>query len=69
MNLTNIKKTPIHIVFEEVCKSAQKRGIRVTGSELIGLIPLQSLIEAGKYFLKNKKDHVVFLKRKLSKLQ
>ena len=55
MNLTNIKKTPIHIVFEEVCKSAQKRGIRVTGSELIGLIPLQSLIEAGKYFLKKQK--------------
>jgi len=55
MNLTNIKKTPIHIVFDEVCKSAQKRGIRVTGSELIGLIPLQSLIEAGKYFLRKQK--------------
>ena len=52
MNLTNIKKTPIHIVFDEVCRSAQKRGIRVTGSELIGLIPLESMIEAGKYFLK-----------------
>jgi len=55
MNLTNIKKTPIHIVFDEVCKSAQKRGIRVTGSELIGLIPLKSMIEAGKYFLKKQK--------------
>ena len=55
MNLTNIKKTPIHIVFDEVCKSAQKRGIRVTGSELIGLIPLQSLIESGKYFLRKQK--------------
>ena len=55
MNLTNIKKTPIHIVFDEVCKSAEKRGIRITGSELIGLIPLQSMIEVGKYFLKKQK--------------
>ncbi len=52
MNLTNIEKTPIHIVFDEVCKKAAKRGIRVTGSELVGLIPLKSMIEAGKYFLK-----------------
>ena len=52
MNLTNIKETPIHIVFEEVCKKAQERGLRVTGSELVGLIPLKSMIDAGKYFLK-----------------
>ena len=52
MNLTNIKQTPIHIVFEEVCKKAQERGLRVTGSELVGLIPLKSMIDAGKYFLK-----------------
>ena len=52
MNLTNIKKTPIHIVFDEVCKKALSRGIRVTGSELVGLIPLTSMLDAGKYFLK-----------------
>ena len=52
MNLTNITKTPIHIVFDEVCRKAEKRGIRVTGSELVGLIPLKSMIDAGKYFLK-----------------
>ena len=52
MNLTNIKQTPIHIVFEEVCKKAQERGLRVTGSELVGLIPLKSMLNAGKYFLK-----------------
>ena len=52
MNLTNIKETPIHIVFEEVCKKAQERGLRVTGSELVGLIPLKSMLDAGKYFLK-----------------
>lgn len=51
MNLTNYKETPLHIVFEEVCKSAQSRGVRVTGSELVGLIPLQAMIDAGKYFL------------------
>jgi len=52
MNLTNIKETPIHIVFDEVCKKAQERGLRVTGSELVGLIPLKSMLDAGKYFLK-----------------
>jgi len=51
MNLTNIKETPIHIAFEEVCAKANDIGIRVTGSELIGLIPLQCMIDAGNYFL------------------
>jgi glutamate formiminotransferase/formiminotetrahydrofolate cyclodeaminase len=52
MNLTNISITPLHIAFDEVCRKAEARGIRVTGSELVGLIPLQSLLDAGKYFLK-----------------
>ena len=52
MNLTNITKTPIHTVFEEVVKKANARGASVTGSELVGLIPLKSMIDAGKYFLK-----------------
>jgi glutamate formiminotransferase/formiminotetrahydrofolate cyclodeaminase len=51
MNLTNIGVTPVHIAFDEVCKKAGERGIRVTGSELVGLIPLQALLDAGKYFL------------------
>jgi glutamate formiminotransferase/formiminotetrahydrofolate cyclodeaminase len=51
MNLTNIGITPVHIAFDEVCRSAAARGIRVTGSELVGLIPLQALLDAGKYFL------------------
>jgi glutamate formiminotransferase/formiminotetrahydrofolate cyclodeaminase len=51
MNLTNYKITPVHKAFEEVCKSADKRGLRVTGSELVGLIPLDAMLEAGKYFL------------------
>jgi glutamate formiminotransferase/formiminotetrahydrofolate cyclodeaminase len=52
MNLTNISVTPLHVAFDEVCRKAESRGLRVTGSELVGLIPLQSLLDAGKYFLR-----------------
>jgi len=55
MNLTNISITPVHIAFDEVCKKADARGIRVTGSELVGLIPLEAMLEAGRYFLKKQK--------------
>jgi len=51
INLTNISITPVHIAFEEACKKAQDRGMRVTGSELVGLIPLKAMLDAGKYFL------------------
>jgi glutamate formiminotransferase/formiminotetrahydrofolate cyclodeaminase len=51
INLTNINITPVHIAFDEVCKKANDRGIRVTGSELVGLIPLKAMLDAGKYFL------------------
>jgi glutamate formiminotransferase/formiminotetrahydrofolate cyclodeaminase len=51
MNLTNIEITPLHIAFDEVCTKAAERGMRVTGSELIGLIPLKAMLDAGKYFL------------------
>lgn len=54
-NLTNIRETPLHIVFEEACSKAEARGMRVTGSEIVGLVPLQSLLEAGKYFLRKQK--------------
>ena len=52
MNLTNISVTPVHIAFDEVCRKADARGIRVTGSELVGLIPLQAMLDAGCYFLR-----------------
>jgi glutamate formiminotransferase/formiminotetrahydrofolate cyclodeaminase len=55
MNLTNINDTPIHIAFDECVKSAYERGMRVTGSELVGLVPLQSMLDAGKYFLEKQK--------------
>jgi glutamate formiminotransferase / formiminotetrahydrofolate cyclodeaminase len=51
MNLTNISVTPVHIAFDEVCRKAEARGVRVTGSELVGLIPLKALLDAGRYFL------------------
>lgn len=52
LNLTNIKTTPVHIAFDEACARAHDRGIRVTGSELVGLLPLRVLTEAADYFLK-----------------
>jgi len=51
-NLTNISITSMHVAFDETCKAAEERGLRVTGSELIGLIPLKAMLDAGDYFLK-----------------
>ena len=55
MNLTNIRETPLHVAFDETCEKANERGIRVTGSELVGLIPLGCLLDAGRYFLHKQK--------------
>lgn len=52
MNITDIKATPLHIAFEEVCRAAAARGVRVTGTEIVGLVPRSALLEAGKYFLR-----------------
>lgn len=52
MNLTDINVTPVHVAFDTVCERAAANGIRVTGSELVGVMPLKSIIDAGKYFLK-----------------
>ncbi len=51
MNLTNIAVTPVHMAFDEICSKAEARGIRVSGSELVGLIPLKSLLDAGRHYL------------------
>jgi glutamate formiminotransferase/formiminotetrahydrofolate cyclodeaminase len=58
MNLTNINITPVHIAFEEVCRRADARGVRVTGSELVGLVPLKTILDAGLYFLKKQEYSV-----------
>jgi glutamate formiminotransferase/formiminotetrahydrofolate cyclodeaminase len=68
MNLTNINVTPVHIAFDEVCKSADSRGIRVTGSELVGLIPLKSLLDAGKYFLQKQQRSIGVSEEELIKI-
>ena len=51
MNMTNLKVTPLHVAFDEVCRCAAERGVRVTGTEIVGLVPKQTLIDAGRYFL------------------
>ena len=51
MNITDIDATPLHVAFDEVCRCAQARGIRVTGTEIVGLIPKRTLVDAGRYFL------------------
>lgn len=52
MNLVDLKTTPVHVAFDEVCDKAAARGVRVTGSELVGLIPLQAMLDAGRHYLR-----------------
>ncbi|HSV87065.1 MAG TPA: glutamate formimidoyltransferase [Bacteroidales bacterium] len=68
MNLTNISITSVHVAFDEVCKKAAERGIRVTGSELVGLVPKKALIEAGKYFLVKQQRSVGVSEHELIKI-
>ncbi len=68
MNLTNINITPLHIAFNEVCKKAAERGIRVTGSELVGLVPLKSMLDAGNYFLQQQQRSVGVSEKELIKI-
>jgi glutamate formiminotransferase / formiminotetrahydrofolate cyclodeaminase len=68
MNLTNINITPVHIAFDEVCNKATARGIRVTGSELVGLIPLKAMLDAGKYFLQKQNRSIGVSEKELIKI-
>jgi glutamate formiminotransferase/formiminotetrahydrofolate cyclodeaminase len=68
MNLTNIEVTPVHKAFDEVCTKAAERGMRVTGSELVGLIPLKSMLDAGKYFLLKQQRSVGVSEKELIKI-
>jgi glutamate formiminotransferase/formiminotetrahydrofolate cyclodeaminase len=68
MNLTDITVTPVHIAFDECVKSAHNRGMRVTGSELVGLIPLKSLIDAGRYFLEKQQRSTGVSEKELIKI-
>ena len=55
MNLTDIAVTPLHTAFDEVCRAANERGVRVTGTEIVGLVPKRALIEAGRHFLRKQR--------------
>ena len=68
INLTNISITPVHVAFEEACAKANERGLRVTGSELVGLIPLKAMIDAGKYFLRKQQRSVGVSENELVKI-
>jgi glutamate formiminotransferase/formiminotetrahydrofolate cyclodeaminase len=68
MNLTNINITPVHIAFDEVCKKANERGIRVTGSEIVGLIPLKAILDAGKYYLEKQQRSTGVSEKELIKI-
>jgi glutamate formiminotransferase/formiminotetrahydrofolate cyclodeaminase len=52
INLTNVRETPIHAVFDAACQEAEKRGLRVTGSEIVGLVPRQAILDAGRHYLR-----------------
>lgn len=68
MNLTDVSVTPVHVAFDEVVTKAGARGIRVTGSELVGLIPLQAMLEAGRYFLRKQKRSTGLADKELIKI-
>jgi len=68
MNLTNTRETPLHIAFDETEKSCIRRGIRVTGSEIVGLVPKQALIDAGKFFLQKQNRSVGLPERELIRI-
>jgi glutamate formiminotransferase/formiminotetrahydrofolate cyclodeaminase len=68
MNLTNIEITPLHKAFDEVCTKAAERGMRVTGSELVGLVPLKAMLDAGKYFLLKQQRSVGVSEKELIKI-
>jgi glutamate formiminotransferase/formiminotetrahydrofolate cyclodeaminase len=68
MNLTNIDITPVHVAFDEVCRAADQRGVRVTGSELVGLVPLRCLLDAGRYFLEKQQRSVGVSEQELVKI-
>lgn len=68
VNLTNIRCTPLHVAFDEICERARDRGVRVTGSELVGLIPLEAMLDAGRFFLKKQQRSTGVCDRELIKI-
>lgn len=68
VNLTNISVTPIHVCFEETVRKADARGVRVTGSEIVGLVPLKALLDAGRHFLRKQQRSTGVADKELIKI-
>lgn len=68
MNITDIAKTPLHVAFDEVCRAAADRGLRVTGSEIVGLVPKRTLIEAGKHYLRKQQRSLGLPEKEILKI-
>ena len=68
MNMTNLAVTPLHIAFDEVCRAAEARGVRVTGTEIVGLIPKKALIDAGRHFLRKQQRSTGVTERELVRI-
>ena len=68
MNITDIAVTPLHAAFEEVCRKADARGLRVTGTEIVGLVPKRALVEAGKYFLRKQQRSTGIAEREIVRI-
>ena len=65
MNLTDLGVTPVHVAFDEVERAARERGMRVTGSELVGLVPLKALLDAGRHYLRKQHRSLGVAEREL----
>ncbi len=68
LNLTNIRQTPMHVAFDTACEKARDRGLRVTGSELVGLVPLEAMLDAGRFFLRKQQRSVGVSESELIKI-
>ena len=68
MNMTNLSITPLHVAFDEVCRAADARGVRVTGAEIVGLVPKSALVDAGRHFLRKQNRSTGLPERELVRI-
>ena len=68
MNMTNLAVTPLHVAFDEVCRAAEARGVRVTGAEIVGLVPKSVLLDAGRHFLRKQNRSTGLPERELVRI-
>lgn len=68
MNITDTKATPLHVAFDEVCRAAAARGVRVTGTEIVGLVPKKAIVDAGRYFLRKQERSLGIPEREIVRI-